>query len=72
MIAAGKGDYVSNRVPFVLDTLPEAFDKEKQGFLAATDKLQAAVAGKDKAQIATAYEAVHDSCKSCHKQFKVR
>jgi cytochrome c556 len=51
---------------------PEAFDKEKQAFLAATDKLQAAVVGKDKAHIGIAYEAVHDSCKSCHKQFKAR
>jgi cytochrome c556 len=27
---------------------------------------------KDKAQVGAAYEAVHDSCKSCHKQFKAR
>ena len=36
------------------------------------DKLQAAVLSKDKAQIGTAYDAVHDSCKSCHKTFKAR
>ncbi len=51
---------------------PEAFAKEKQGFLIATDKLQAAVQGGDKNGIEKAYDAVHDSCKSCHKQFKAR
>lgn len=51
---------------------PAAFEKEQQGFLAATDQLQAAVQGGDKAVIEKAYDAVHDSCKSCHKQFKAR
>lgn len=51
---------------------PAEFDKEKQAFIAATDKLQAAVQSKDKAQVGVAYDAVHDSCKSCHKQFKAR
>lgn len=51
---------------------PEAFEKEKQGFIAATDKLQAAVQSGDKTSIEKAYDTVHDSCKSCHKQFKVR
>ena len=51
---------------------PAEFEQEKQAFIAATDKLQAAVQSKDKAQVVTAYEAVHDSCKSCHKQFKAR
>ena len=51
---------------------PAEFEQEKQAFIAATDKLQAAVQSKDKAQVGMAYEAVHDSCKSCHKQFKAR
>lgn len=51
---------------------PEAFEKEKQAFIAATDKLQEAVKGRDKATVEKAYDAVHDSCKSCHKQFKER
>lgn len=51
---------------------PAQFEQEKQAFIAATDKLQAAVLGKDKDKIGAAYEAVHDSCKSCHKQFKAR
>ena len=48
------------------------FEQEKQAFIAATDKLQAAVQSKDKAQVGAAYDAVHDSCKSCHKTFKAR
>ncbi|HLO61342.1 MAG TPA: cytochrome c [Azonexus sp.] len=51
---------------------PEAFEKEKQAFIAATDKLQEAVKSRDKAAVEKAYDAVHDSCKSCHKQFKER
>ena len=51
---------------------PAQFEQEKQAFIAATDKLQAAVNSKDQAQVGAAYEAVHDSCKSCHKTFKAR
>ena len=51
---------------------PAEFEQEKQAFIAATDKLQAAVQSKDKAQVSAAYDAVHDSCKSCHKTFKAR
>ena len=51
---------------------PAEFEREKQAFFAATDKLQAAVNSKDQAQVGAAYEAVHDSCKSCHKTFKAR
>jgi len=51
---------------------PEAFEKEKQTFIATTDKLQEAVRSRDKATVEKAYEAVHESCKSCHKQFKER
>ena len=57
------------RYPVQIDQVPA---RVKQAFIAATDKLQAAVQSKDKAQVGTAYEAVHDSCKSCHKQFKAR
>lgn len=51
---------------------PEQFAKDKQTFLAATDALLAAAQGKDKAQVEKAYDAVHDACKTCHKQFKER
>ncbi len=51
---------------------PEQFEKEKQAFIVATDSLLAAVKTQDKASISKAYDAVHDSCKSCHKTFKAR
>lgn len=51
---------------------PEAFEKNKKAFISATDALLAAAQGKDKAQVEKAYDAVHDACKTCHKQFKER
>jgi cytochrome c556 len=51
---------------------PEEFEKDKKAFIAATDGLLAAAHSKDKAQVEKAYDAVHDSCKTCHKQFKER
>ncbi|PKO48769.1 MAG: cytochrome C [Betaproteobacteria bacterium HGW-Betaproteobacteria-4] len=51
---------------------PEAFEKDKTAFIAATDALLAAAQSKDKAQVEKAYDAVHDACKTCHKQFKER
>lgn len=52
--------------------LTEEFEKNKNTFLAATDALLVAAKNKDKAQVEKAYEAVHDACKTCHKQFKER
>lgn len=51
---------------------PEQFEKNKQAFIAATDTLLAAAQSKDKARAEKAYEAVHEACKTCHKQFKER
>ncbi|AXS79449.1 cytochrome c [Dechloromonas sp. HYN0024] len=51
---------------------PEAFTKDKQAFITATDALLAAAQSKDKAQVAMAYDKVHEACKTCHKQFKER
>jgi cytochrome c556 len=51
---------------------PEQFAKDKQAFIAATDTLLAAAQSKDKAQVEKAYDAVHEACKTCHKQFKER
>jgi len=49
---------------------PEAFEAERQRFIAATDALGSAAASGDKATVQKAYDAVYDSCKSCHKQFR--
>jgi len=51
---------------------PEEFEKDKKAFIAATDTLLTAAKSKDKAQVGKAYDAVHDACKACHKQFKER
>ncbi|MBS1144416.1 MAG: Cytochrome c, class [Proteobacteria bacterium] len=51
---------------------PEQFEKDKKAFLASIDALLTAAQTKDKAQIEKAYDAVHDACKTCHKQFKER
>ncbi|NTV70565.1 MAG: cytochrome c [Azonexaceae bacterium] len=51
---------------------PEQFEKDKNAFIAATDALLVAAKNKDQAQVEKAYDAVHDACKTCHKQFKER
>lgn len=51
---------------------PEAFAKDKKNFIAATDALLAAAQSKDKAAVEKTYDAVHEACKTCHKQFKER
>lgn len=51
---------------------PARFEQEKQAFLAATDELQRAAAGRDKAVAEKAYAKVYAACDSCHKGFKAR
>jgi cytochrome c556 len=51
---------------------PEEFEKNKKAFITATDALLVAAQSKDKAQVEKAYDAVHEACKTCHKQFKER
>lgn len=49
---------------------PALFEKERQGFLAAADRLLQAAETRDEKNAAAAYEAVHERCRSCHKTFK--
>jgi len=49
---------------------PEVFEKNRKSFIAATDALLVAAQSKDKAQVEKTYDAVHEACKTCHKQFK--
>lgn len=49
---------------------PERFEKEKQAFLSAVVDLRQAAETQDEKKAATAYEAVHETCRSCHKVFK--
>ncbi len=51
---------------------PEAFERERQAFLAALDKLAAAVETRQREAIQPAYFEVYDLCESCHKEFKKR
>ena len=48
----------------------EVFEKDKQAFITATDALLAAAKSKYKVQVEKTYDAVHEACKTCHKQFK--
>ena len=48
------------------------FAAEKQAFFDATDKLAAVAGTPDEKQVMAAYEAVQNTCKSCHKTFKTR
>ena len=50
----------------------DAFEGERQLFFAATDALLAAAGTGDLVQVQAAYDKVYDSCKSCHRDFKVK
>lgn len=49
---------------------PEQFAAARQKFLTAEGKLMTAAAGGELAKVKSAYEELHDSCRSCHKEFK--
>lgn len=49
---------------------PEKFDAARQRFLKATGQLLDAAESRDEKQVATAYEALHETCRDCHKGFK--
>lgn len=46
------------------------FEKERQAFLAAGAELLQAAESRDEKKVTAAYEAVHQTCRSCHKAFK--
>ena len=48
----------------------QRFENERQAFLTAVDGLVVVAASRNEEKVATAYEAVHESCRSCHKAFK--
>ena len=49
---------------------PERFEADRQAFFKATDTLLLAAERRDEKAVKAAYEAVHDSCRTCHKAFK--
>lgn len=51
---------------------PAKFEQAVSTFKTRVDALTKAAASQDEKQIKTAYDAVHESCKSCHKNFRGR
>lgn len=49
---------------------PERFASERETFLKAVSQLRIAAESREEAQVKPAYQAVQDSCRSCHKPFK--
>jgi cytochrome c556 len=46
------------------------FERERVRFFETTDALLAAAATHEPGQVATAYEAVYQSCRACHRDFR--
>lgn len=49
---------------------PEKFEAARQSFLKATEQMATVAESRDPKQVAVAYEALHDTCRDCHKAFK--
>lgn len=49
---------------------PAEFEQRRQEFSAAADRLLAAAAARNEGEARTAYAAVQDSCKACHRDFR--
>ena len=49
---------------------PDRFKAAQQAFLLAVDRLVLVAEDRDEVHVMTAYEAVQDSCRNCHKSFK--
>jgi len=49
---------------------PDQFKSAQQAFVHAVDRLALVAEDRDEAQVVTAYEAVQESCRNCHKSFK--
>lgn len=46
------------------------FEQRRDNFIAATDGLLEAAERRNSAEVRRAYEAVQDSCKACHRDFR--
>lgn len=49
---------------------PAKFETSRQSFFKAAEALVVAAETQDVKQITSAYETLHDTCRSCHKSFK--
>lgn len=48
------------------------FEQERDAFLKKVEVLQKAAESKDRKQVEAPYQAVYDSCQSCHRTYKRR
>lgn len=67
---AADTNYPPTRAKAAVWSEAERFDKARQDFTQASAALLVATESRDLAKVKTAYEAVHDSCRNCHKAFK--
>ena len=49
---------------------PEKFETSRQSFFKAAEALVMAAESRNVKQITSAYETLHDTCRTCHKSFK--
>ena len=64
------GNYPPTRALPGIWTTPEDFDRAKDHFLGAVDNLVAAAKAGNPAQVNHAIDAVSESCKACHRDFR--
>jgi cytochrome c556 len=63
-------NYPPTKAKAALWSEPEKFAASSQSFIKAAEALVVAAASQDVKQITPAYEALHDTCRTCHKSFK--
>lgn len=67
---AADTNYPPTRAKAAVWSEGERFEKARQDFFQATAGLVAATESRDEAKVKRAYDAVHYSCRNCHKAFK--
>lgn len=63
-------NYPPTRATAAVWERPADFERLKAAFLKGSDALAAAGQSGDVARVKTAYEAVHDTCRECHRSFR--
>lgn len=63
-------NYPPTKAKAALWQQPERFAQLRDAFKDKTGQLAALAGSTDQAAIRRAYEAVHDTCRSCHREFK--
>ena len=63
-------NYPPTRAKAAVWSQPGVFEQEVRVFREAAQALSAAVSTRNEADVRRAYDQLHASCKSCHRQFK--